>query len=344
MSLTLPAEWHPQSAVLLTWPHADTDWLPWLTEIQTTYIELVTAISRFQLVVIACHDSQIETQVLSQLSDAELDLTKIRTFIAPCNDTWARDHGPITLMDKDGSSCICDFTFNAWGDKYQASLDDMINTHLIQQEFCQLQQYQNIDLILEGGSIESDGRGSLLTTETCLLNPNRNNELSKADLEAALKEVLGVEQVLWLSHGHLSGDDTDAHIDTLARFSPDGIVYVTANSEADAHYHELSKMEQEIRQLTDVQGQHYQLYPLPMPAPIFNKEDEPLPATYANYLIINDAVLVPTYRDDNDQKALDMIAKAYPNREIIGIDCRTVIEQFGSLHCLTMQLPKALII
>lgn len=344
MPLSLPAEWHQQSAVLLTWPHADTDWQPWLADIETTYTQLVAAIIRFELVVIACHNKAVETSVLKQLSELELDLSRVRTFIAPCNDTWARDHGPITITNEQGQHCICDFTFNAWGDKYQSSLDDLITTHLIQQEFCQLQQYQNIDLILEGGSIESDGRGSLLTTEICLLNPNRNNDMDKAQLEQALIEVLGVEQVLWLQYGHLPGDDTDAHIDTLARFSPDGIVYVSANSESDEHFDQLSKMEQEIAALKDAEGQAYQLYPLPMPAPIHNQQGEPLPATYANYLVINGAVLVPVYNDAQDDNALAVIARAYPGREIIAIDCRTVIEQFGSLHCLTMQLPKDLII
>lgn len=342
MTLQLPAEWQTQSAVLLTWPHADTDWNPWLKDIQKTYGDIVSAICRFQLVVIACHNKEVETSVLTQLSNLEIDLTKVRTFIAPCNDTWARDHGPITITNEQGESCICDFTFNAWGNKYQANLDNLITTSLIQQEFCQLQNYRNIDLILEGGSIESDGRGTLLTTETCLLNPNRNNGLNKEELEQALKEVLGVEQVHWLRHGYLPGDDTDAHIDTLARFSPDGIVYVAATGNDEVSL-ELNKMAEELAELTNTSGEKYQLYPLPMPAPILNKDKEPLPATYANYLIVNNAVLVPTYNDANDISALEVIAKAYPDSEIIGIDCRTVIEQFGSLHCLTMQLPKDLI-
>lgn len=343
MTLHLPAEWQPQSAVLLTWPHAETDWQPWLTDIEKTYGDIAAAISRFQFVVIACHNKQVETAVLTQLANLEVDLTKLRTFIAPCNDTWARDHGPITITNAQGESCICDFTFNAWGNKYQANLDDLITTNLIQQEFCQLQSYRNIDLILEGGSIESDGQGTLLTTETCLLNSNRNNDLNKDELEQALIEVLGVKQVHWLRHGYLPGDDTDAHIDTLARFSPNGIVYVAATGE-DEVSKELTKMADELADLTNVKGEKYQLYPLPMPAQIQNKNAEPLPATYANYLVINGAVLVPTYNDPNDECALAIISQAYPDREVIGIDCRTVIEQFGSLHCLTMQLPEDLII
>ena len=344
MSLSLPAEWDKQSAILLTWPHSETDWKPWLQKIEQTYGEITAAISRFQIVVIACHNKQIETSVLTQLSNLEVDLTKIRTFIAPCNDTWARDHGPITLTNPQGDSCICDFTFNAWGNKYQANLDDLITTSLIQQPFCQLQNYRNIDLVLEGGSIESDGNGTLLTTEKCLLNSNRCNELSKDELEQALIEVLGVKQVHWLKYGYLPGDDTDAHIDTLARFCPNGIVFVAPSEETNQVNSELTQMVDEISNLRDIDGKLYQQYPLPIPKAIYNEDNEPLPATYANYLVINGAILVPTYQDENDQVALNVIAKAYPDREIIGIDCRTVIEQFGSLHCLTMQLPQELII
>lgn len=341
--MTLPPEWHPQSAVLLTWPHDKTDWQPWLTKIQQVYIELVQAITKYQLVVIACHDKELEQNIKSVLQTNNVKLDKIRTFIAPNNDTWARDHGPITKVNKQGDTQVLDFTFNAWGAKYESNLDDLITTALIQQPFCQLQSYQNIDLVLEGGSIESDGKGSLLTTEICLLNPNRNSELGKDDIEQALKEVFEMEQILWLSQGHLPGDDTDAHIDTLARFSPDGIVYVQCQDNSSAEFEALQVMEQEIKAFRNIQGEAYKLYPLPMPSPIYNKENEQLPATYANYLIINKAVLVPVYDDKQDQVALDVIQSAYPDREIIPINCSTVIEQYGSLHCLTMQLPEGLI-
>lgn len=341
--MTLPSEWHPQSAILLTWPHNKTDWKPWLAEIQQVYIELVKTITQYQLVVIACHDASIQQQINQVVKANNLDSSMVRTFIAPNNDTWARDHGPITKVDDQGGTQILDFTFNAWGAKYESNLDDLITTALIQQPFCQLQSYQNIDLVLEGGSIESDGNGSLMTTEICLLNPNRNSDLTKEDIEQALKEVFDIQQVLWLSQGHLSGDDTDAHVDTLARFSPDGIVYVQCQDKKAAEYDALQVMEQEIKAFKNTQGQTYKLYPLPMPSPIFNGENEQLPATYANYLIINDAVLVPIYNDDKDQQALDIIQSAYPDRKIIPINCLTVIEQYGSLHCLTMQLPEGLI-
>jgi len=343
MSYHLPAEWHNQSAVLLTWPHENTDWLPWLAEIESVYIELSKAITRFQLLVIACHDHEIKTRVTELLTKNKVKLNQVRLFIAPCNDTWARDHGPITLVDEQGQLFIQDYVFNAWGDKYAANLDDKITEQMIQQPFCQFDQYAKVDFILEGGSIESDGRGTLLTTETCLLNPNRNQALNKQQIEQTLLDSLGKQRVIWLKHGRLTGDDTDAHIDTLARFAPEGIVYVSCSAPNDPHYNELKQMERELQSCTDAEGVPYKLFALPWPAPIKNDDDELLPATYANYLIINDAVLVPVYNDANDDRALDIIGQAHPEREIVPIDCSTVIQQFGSLHCLTMQLPENLI-
>lgn len=341
MAHTLPAEWHEQSAILMTWPHKETDWLPWLEAIEQTYIEIISNILTFEPVVVACHDETIQQRVLGLFSDNKFP-HKLHTFIAPCNDTWARDHGPITLIEDD-STLVLDYTFNAWGAKYHANLDDMITQQLIQQPFVNLADYQRQDLVLEGGSIESDGNGTVLTTEICLLNENRNPSMSKAQIEHALKSQLNMQQVIWLSAGHLPGDDTDAHIDTLARFSPDGIVYVTDDKPNSNAYAALKIMEQELKNARNVEGKPYRLYALPSPTPVLNDEGEPLPATYANFLIINGAVLVPTYNDANDEKALQVIQQAFPSHTIIGINCRTVIEQFGSLHCLTMQLPKGLI-
>ena len=343
MQYSLPAEWYPQSAVQLTWPHKKSDWQPWLKSIQAVYVQLAKAITRYQRLVIACHDQKLKSTVSQLLENEGIDMAQVRVFVAPCNDTWARDHGPITLVDAEGQTKILDFTFNAWGDKYAAMLDDKITQTLIQQPFCQLENYQSLTLVLEGGSIESDGRGTLLTTETCLLNPNRNADLSKDELEASLKAHLGMKQIIWLKHGALAGDDTDAHIDTLARFAPKGIVYVQCQDETDPHFTELNKMAAELKAARDIEGKAYNLFPLPWPSPIFNDEGEQLPATYANYLVINGAVLVPVYNDDKDALALAQIGEAHPGLDIIGIDCRTVIQQFGSLHCLTMQIPKPLI-
>lgn len=343
MSYTLPAEWQPQSAIQLTWPHANTDWHPWLAEIETTYLEIVKAIVQFQHLVIACHDTNVQQHVIQMLSNSQIGMDNVHLFIAPCNDTWARDHGPITLINEQGDTKLLDFTFNAWGAKYQANDDDKITFNLIQQPFVHLQDYHKVDLVLEGGSIESDGQGTLLTTEICLLNENRNPTLSKSQIDEALKAWLGMSNIIWLQDGYLPGDDTDAHIDTLARFTPRGIAYVTNEDTKATNYAALKKMEQQLISAKNAKGQPYQLFPLPSPAPITNRHHEPLPATYANFLVINNAVLAPVYQDDNDDLALSILQQAFPEHQIIAIDCRTVIEQFGSLHCLTMQLPKGLI-
>ena len=343
MTFYLPSEWSPQSAVQLTWPHGQTDWQPWLAEVEGVYLEIVNAITRFQLVVIACHDTDIERHIMEVLSESGIDTKLVRTFVAPCDDTWARDHGPITLVDGADQTSMLDFRFNAWGDKYGSGLDDKITMSLIQQPFCHLNQYRNLDFVLEGGSIESDGKGTLLTTEKCLLNPNRNSNLNKPEIEQALIQALGVKQIIWLQHGYLAGDDTDAHIDTLARFAPNGIVYVSCDDKRDPHYLELKNMEAELQQAKDIDGKPYRLFPLPWPKPVRNKDGEQLPATYANFLVINGAVLVPVYDDPQDDEALKVISNAFPGREVIGINCLSIIEQYSSLHCLTMQLPQHLI-
>ena len=343
MSFYLPAEWSEQSAIQLTWPHSDTDWAPNLNAIEHVYLNLAKHISARQCLVVSFHNEELKLAALSKMRDFGVNEQNLRTFIAPNNDTWARDHGPITLLNEQGENQLLDFRFNAWGAKYEANHDDKITFELIQQPFVSLNGYQNVDMVLEGGSIESDGEGTILTTETCLLNPNRNPQMNKEQIEASLKTLFNAKQVLWLTNGHLAGDDTDAHIDTLARLAPQGIVYVACDDKSDSHYDALAKMQQELSQLKNADGEAYTLFPLPWPNTITNEDGDPLPATYANYLIINDAVLVPVYNDANDSVALEVIAKAHPNREIIAVDCRAVIQQFGSLHCLTMQLPKGLI-
>lgn len=343
MAFYLPSEWHSQSAVLLTWPHQNTDWQANLADITTVYINLAKHISERQIVVIGCHDQPLQNQVTSLLTQHNVNLNNVRFYIAPCNDTWARDHGPITLLDDNGDSQICDFEFNAWGSKYEANHDNLLTQALIQQPFVNLCHYQTYDFVLEGGSIESDGNGTVLTTTRCLLNKNRNPKFNQQQIDQGLKELLGAQQIHWLEHGYLPGDDTDAHIDTLARFAPNGIVYVSSDDSSLEHYQELKQMEQELNGLTDINGNPYSLYPLPSPAEVLNADGDALPATYANFLIINEAVLMPSYNDKNDALAQQILGKAFPDHQIIAVDCRAVIEQFGSLHCLTMQLPEGLI-
>lgn len=330
--LRIPAEWENQQAVQLTWPHVNSDWQPWIVEIEQVFDQLVKAISRYQSVIIACHPSRFNS-LQTQFSDNQ----KVEVYSVKSDDTWARDHGPISQYHS-GKLRLLNFRFNGWGSKYGANLDDKITSELAQQNAFTGTQILDQNWILEGGSIESDGQGSCLTTSRCLLNPNRNHQLSQLDIEQKLANI-GFNRILWLSEGYLTGDDTDAHIDTLARFcSPDTIAYVQCRDKSDEHYQPLQAMEQQLQQFRQSNGEPYRLVPLPLPDPCINQNGERLPATYANFLIINNAVLVPTYGVRQDATALKILQRTFNNRDIIAINCRTVIEQFGSLHCLTMQI------
>ena len=301
------AEWERQSAVQLTWPHKDTDWAPILSEITAVYKEMAHEIS---------------------LRESLLIVDDI-----PHNDTWARDHGFITV-EEEGRLILLDFKFNGWGEKFEAELDNAINRHLYEKSLVKGTYEDHLDFVLEGGSIESDGKGTVFTTTCCLMAPHRNQPLAQAQIEERLKLYLGAKRIVWLNHGSLLGDDTDGHIDTLVRICPDDTILYTGG---DADHPDLTLMEQELQELRTIDGQPYRLLRLPLPHPIY-EDGERLPATYANYLVINGAVLVPTYaQPDLDAEALRIIGEAYPEREIIGIDCRAVIKQHGSLHCCTMQ-------
>ncbi|WP_125717561.1 agmatine deiminase family protein [Pseudoalteromonas rubra] len=340
MSFTLLPEWAPQDAVMLTWPHQDTDWADILPQVEPVYIALCQHISQVEKVVIVAHNSELRVHITEALIAADVDMTQIVFVDAPCNDTWARDHGPLTTRDASGKLSVKDFTFNGWGNKFAAELDNQINAQLQAQVSNPANHYERIELVLEGGGIEIDEAGTLLTTSECLLNPNRNPHLSKTELEQELSNTLGAKQFLWVDHGFLAGDDTDSHIDTLVRFAPnDTLVYVSCDDPQDEHYAALSAMETQLKSFRTPQGQPYNLVALPWPKAVFNDEGDRLPATYANYLIINDTVLMPLYGDDKDAQALTQLQSAHPERTVIGIDCLPIIHQFGSLHCITMQLP-----
>ncbi len=305
------AEWERQSAVQLTWPHAGTDWAPILPEITAVYEEMAREIKQRERLII--------------VDDI------------PHNDTWARDHGFITV-EEDGNIILLDFCFNGWGEKFPAALDNQINRRLYDAGAVKGIYEPHLDFVLEGGSIESDGRGTIFTTACCLLAPHRNQPLTQPEIEQRLKTYLGAERIVWLQHGSLLGDDTDGHIDTLVRICPnDTLLYING----DADHPDLFLMEEELQRLRTLEGKPYRLLKLPLPRPIFadvDGEAERLPATYANYLVINGAVLVPTYNQpDLDAEAMHIISQAFPDREIVGIDCRAVIQQHGSLHCCTMQ-------
>lgn len=341
-SSMLPAEWFPQSGVQITWPHSETDWKPWLEEVTEFYIRLAYHISSQEQLIIATPTPQLVEELLKKRLPAQA-LDHIRLFECPTNDTWTRDHGLICVR-QNGKWLLKDFCFNGWGNKFSSDKDNRINAHLCETNWLNGTYTNCNDFILEGGSIESDGRGTLLTTSCCLLNPNRNPHLSQQQIEERLCKELFLKRILWLHHGSLEGDDTDGHIDTLARFCPnDTIVYVTCNDPNDSHYEELHLMEEELKNFRTLEDQPYNLVGLPMPRPIV-EDGERLPATYANFLITNNEVLLPTYRQpDCDEEAVRILQEVFPERAIVPIDSYVLIRQHGSLHCSTMQLPKGIV-
>lgn len=340
MTVRLPAEWEEQDGVLLAWPHADSDWRPWLPLVELVFAQIVKEITRFETALVVAADEERTAAILSAVG-ARMERVRIEEI--PANDTWARDFGPLTV-ERDGAPVLLDFGFNGWGLKFAADRDNLITGRLHRAGAFGDTPRETVGLILEGGSIESDGKGTILTTAECLLNPNRNPHLSREEIAAALRERFGADRVLWLENGWLAGDDTDSHIDTLARLAPDDtIVYVRCDDATDEHYPALFLMEKELKALRTREGNPYRLIPLPWPRPCRDEEGERLPATYANYLVINGAVLVPTYDDPGDEAALAAMGQAFPGREIIGIDCRPLILQHGSLHCVTMQIPKGVL-
>ncbi len=340
----LPPEWATQSAVMLTWPHEATIWAETLAAIDEVFVAVACAIAKYQRVIITCFDQQHQQHITELLTRANVDLTKIALFVAPSNDVWVRDHGPITVL-QDERPVLLDFTFNGWGDKYPAEHDNEITRTLHSQGAFRAATLQTQDMVLEGGALEVDGQGTLLTTRSCLLSSTRNPHLNEKQITEKLQQKLGIKKILWLDFGALAGDDTDGHVDTLARFvDPHTICYVRCDDEKDEHYSSFQKMEEQLRTFTDYRDQPYQLIPLPWPRARYADYDgRRLPLTYANFLIINDAVLVPTYDDTADQDALKIIKKLFPRHDIIPIPSVPLIQWYGSLHCMTMQLPEGVV-
>ncbi len=332
------AEWDCQDGILIAWPHAGTDWAYMLDEVTACYVEIAKAIlddDDERLVIVAPDADEVHTALGSKVDWQRIDIVEL-----PTNDTWVRDYGPITVF-KDGHMALTDFTFNAWGMKFAADCDNLVTSRLHERGMFQMPLINYRDMVLEGGSIETDGNGTILTTTCCLTAPNRNDAMARDELERELPNRLGCVKMLWLNHGALAGDDTDGHIDTLARFAPGGIIlYNGCDNPDDEHFECLMQMEKELKDMTDADGNHYHLIKLPLPDAIYD-EISRLPATYANFLVTNHQVLVPVYgQPENDLLACKLIGQAFPGRKITGIDCRPLICQHGSLHCATMQLPQ----
>ncbi|MDR1678238.1 MAG: agmatine deiminase family protein [Prevotellaceae bacterium] len=340
IKIRFPGEWERQSGVQMTFPHEESDWRDMLDEVVPCFVEIAGEIAKRELLLIVCRSKET---VKKQLGES-VNWTNIRLVELQSNDTWARDHAAITIF-ADGEPCLLDFCFNGWGLKFPANHDNRITRGLVDLNlFSRAANYQNmLHCVLEGGSIESDNAGTILTTEECLLSDNRNEHLAKEELDEYYKVVFGAKRILWLQNGYLAGDDTDSHIDMLARFcSSDTIAFVQCTDPSDEHFEELQLMEEELRNFETAQGEAYNLIPLPMADPVYF-EGKRLPATYANFLIINDAVLMPAYNSPKDEIARRQLQHAFPDREIVSINCLPLIKQHGSLHCTTMQFPEGIL-
>ncbi|MCV3410058.1 agmatine deiminase family protein [Campylobacter lari] len=310
------AEWQKQELLLLSLPHENSDWRPYLEEILQSYEEFVKAVANFQKVLLIA-PSEKDFQRFKHIKNVDF-------FKCDTNDTWIRDFGAIDVCEDDKLIGL-DFIFNAWGDKFQSTLDNAVNSKLFAQKLSG--KLEKIDLILEGGSIDFNGQGVMLTTSACLLNENRNSHLNKEQIEAKLKEIFGLNQIIWLNHGYIKGDDTDHHIDTLARFiNEKTIAYCVCKDENDEHYKPLKAMEEELKKTG------FDLLELPLPKPLYF-EGKRLGATYANFVFVNGGLIVPTYNDENDALVLENLQKACKDRKVVGVDARVFLRQNGSLHC-----------
>ena len=335
----LPAEWEKQSGVQLTWPDEQTDWESTLAEVLPVYEQIAKEILAREKLLIVCRDKSKLPSFLQK------DNKNLLVREMPINDTWARDHGALTIFENK-KPVLLNFRFNGWGMKFPANHDNQItpNLHRLMsfQESIELRDYSYFTF--EGGAIESNGEGCILTTSECLLSKNRNEHLSKAEIEFLLKKTLHIEKTLWLDHGFLEGDDTDSHIDTLARFcNKNTIAYVKCENRDDIHFEAFQKMEAELQSLTDQNGQAFNLVSLPFPDAIYDEEGQRLPATYANFLILNQAVLLPVYDVQQDTEAIETMKHLFPDSEIIAVNSRALIKQHGSIHCISMQFPKGVL-
>ncbi len=341
MAWRLPAEWEPQDAILLAWPHAGTDWSRNLVDVETTYVALIEAIAMHQRVVLVVADADVEARAAHCLRAVQVPQDRLRTVRAEYDDTWLRDSGPITVTDGTRFRLL-DFLFTGWGGKFGGSRDDRLIEALHAQGLFGNAERDRRDYALEGGAIESDGQGTLMTTRTCLAQ--RHPELSRLELAQGLADQIPCSRLIMLDHGELEGDDTDAHIDTLVRLlSPDQLAYQSCDDPEDPHFGPLAAMAAELLELRTPQGKPYRLVALPWPSPIRAPDGRRLAASYANFLIIDGAVLVPAYGDAADDAARLALARAMPGRVVRQVPCRPLIEQNGSLHCLTMQLPRGVL-
>lgn len=336
--LRLIAEWESCESVLLALPEKHTDWNYILDEARDQYRRIVSAFTTRGVHCVVMAADRVAAEKLLE----ECDSSMLTIIEMEYNDTWTRDYGPISVERGERLRAL-DFGFNAWGLKFAADRDNLVNLRLKDKFVIMPETYRNErDFILEGGSIETDGEGTLLTTTRCLCSPNRNGGHTKAELNEILRRRLGVEHVLWLDYGSLAGDDTDSHIDTLCRMAPGNTILFTGCRDMDdPHFEELLKMRAQLTLFRTPEGEPYNLVELPLPAPVYDEEGERLPASYANYLVTPHTVFMPIYsQPENDKLACHTVRVAFPDHEIVPIECTTLTKQHGSLHCATMQIPE----
>ncbi len=340
MTTCLPPEWAPQHGTLIVWPHPRHDWAESLSRIEPVYLTLAEQITKVQHLYILCQDEPHRDQLRQKLAAALPHTGRISLITCPGNDTWIRDNGPLTVRDHRQHWQWLDFRFNGWGNKFDATLDDRVTETLHHSEpFCHL-PLQHLDFILEGGSIEVDGAGTMLTTTQCLLAPTRNPGCSRRDISRLFARTLGVHEILWLENSFLLGDDTDGHIDMLVRFcSPDVVCYCHCRDPEDPHFRPLGELARELALANRRRRRPWQLLPLPLPDPQVTSTGQRLPASYANFSIINQTVLIPVYNTPSDSEAIALLTQAFPRHRVQPVDARPLIEQGGAVHCATMQIP-----
>lgn len=337
--IRFPAEWEQQSAVVIAWPHASGDFTN-LSAVEDSYHFIATTITRFQALIIICKDGAHQQHIQSLIPSHD----NLHFVQANFNDIWVRDTVFLSMewQHEKASVQLLNFRFNGWGSKYNHEADNNLNLALFAHPIFKGIPTATLSLVFEGGSIESDGQGTLMTTRNCLLNPNRNPELSESAIASQLMNYLGAHRILWVDQDNLAGDDTDAHIDTLARFcNPDTIAYSACEHPEDPHYQSLKNMETQLKSFKTTAGDSYKLVPLPLPQAIFDENGQQLPANYANFLVINGAVMMPVYDDPMDAVALARIGECFPDHQIIATPCRPLVHQYGSLHCASMQIPAS---
>ncbi len=343
-----PAEWEPQAATWLSWPHNKDTWPGKFEPIPDVFTGIVKTLAQFQHVNINVNDDDMREDVMTRLTKAGIDRSRLTLYTIPTNDAWCRDHGPAFVVNPKAKEplAIVDWGYNAWGGKYPPfDLDDVVPVRIAEARNLLL---FTPGIVMEGGSIDVNGKGCLLTSKSCLLNPNRNPNLSQPQIENYLINFYGAEKILWIDEG-IAGDDTDGHIDDTARFiNPSTIVAVVEDDPADENYKILQDNLTRLNSLRDLDGKPFRVVELPMPAPMFYNNQlqgglQREPASYANFLIANGVVLVPTFRDPKDAIALEILQREFPQRTVIGIDCFDLVWGLGTLHCISQQEPMVVV-